>query len=48
VQVGDEHVETLDRDQFQSFGYVLRSDYLKTFTFKGGVHHGANGIIVIH
>jgi hypothetical protein len=48
VQVRDENVEALRSDTSQSFGHASGNDYIKSLAFKRHIHHGANGIIVIH
>jgi hypothetical protein len=48
VQIGDEHIEALCRDQFQGFYHAGSRNYLKSFAFEGPTHHAANGFIVVH
>jgi hypothetical protein len=48
VQVSDEGVECLGINTSQSFRDPGGGHHVKSLAFKCHIHHGANGIIVIH
>jgi hypothetical protein len=48
VQVSDENIEIACSDKSYSFRHIGGSNHCKSPSFKSGLHHFANGFVVVH